>query len=138
MNDYQEMRQWLDSLSPQRFIEQMAEFGVSVGDVSDEGLRIPETSSSAGHFQPFDSWREDGTQDILRLRQANPALWKEHCEKVGIMTDDARALGYQASASRSAEESARAAEEANRVAKWALGISVVALLVSIFVAILKK
>lgn len=138
MSDYQQMREYLDRLTPREFIDQMAGLGVPVTNVSEDGLHIPAGSRSTGHFEPFESWRENRTLGVLNLREAKPTRWKRYCQNVGIVPDDAQALAYQASGARSAEQSAQAAKEANRIARWALAIAVLALLVSILVAIFKK
>lgn len=140
-----ELREFLDNLKD----DALKEFCRKVDYTEPPLVITPTTSrtkrvlldSNLRHHLPgfnFATYRREIVRRILSAETDDPGFFNRVCREAEIETDDARALGYQASAARSAEQSAQAAQGANRIARWALAISIFALIVSTLVVIFKK
>ena len=114
MNDHQQMREHLESLSDDEFIRFAGKLGSDIIVLEDEVYEILNDPDEGGQRRLHPAtWRERITEEMLACRENHPAEWHRICWVGKIDSDSARQIAL--------------ASSAHRLAKCAILISFVAL-----------
>lgn len=95
MNDYQQMRRYLESLSENDFIRFVGKLGSDMIVLDDEVYEILNDPEEGGQRRLHPAtWREKVTGEMLACREEHPAEWNRICWIAEIDSDSAKQIAF--------------------------------------------
>lgn len=93
MNDYQQVRRYLESLSEADFIRFVGKLGSDIIVLEDEVYEILNDPEEGGQRRLHPAtWREKITEEMLACRENHPAEWNRVCWVAKIDSDSAKQI----------------------------------------------